>query len=195
MATKKGKKGKKKVTKKPKATAKKRIAAARPKRSAGRRPAKTAALKRSARKASSGKAAPKKSAQKKPRASARTKKPAPTPKAKTLQPIRREDRPGHLDPRYAAKLRAQSGSLNEEHDPNAFIDSPRGVKDDLAEELGEEVIAKATSGEDDGQDGLDQVVPEEQGGPFVETNAAQEFAQGTDESNPRGAKREPFPTT
>ena len=42
---------------------------------------------------------------------------------------------------------------------------------------------------------LDQVVEEEQGGPFVETNGAQEFAPGTDASNPKSAKREPFPTT
>ena len=42
---------------------------------------------------------------------------------------------------------------------------------------------------------LDQVVPEEQGGPFVQTNAGQEFGYETDASNPKGAKREPFPTT
>lgn len=194
MAT---KKGKKKVTKKPNAAVKKRSAATRPKKSAARRPAKATSPKRSARKASpaKAKAAPKKSAQKKSRAAAGTKKPAPTPKAKTLKPVRREDRPGHLDPRYAAQLRAQSGALNEDHDPSAFINSPRGRKDDLAEELGEAVVEKATSGEDDGEDVLDQVVPEEQGGPFVETNASEEFGLGTDESNPRGAKREPFPTT
>ncbi len=106
--------------------------------------------------------------------------------------IRREDRPGHLNPRYVAQLREQSGEP--ERGPRAFIDSPRSPKDDLAEELGEETVERATSGEDE-EEALEQVVPEEQGGPFVETNAAQEFAQGLDASNPRGAKREPFPRT
>lgn len=108
-----------------------------------------------------------------------------------MKAVHREDRPGHLDPRYVAKLREQSGPR--EHPPRAFLDTPRSPGDDLAEELGEEVVARATSGEDEGEEALDQIVPEEQGGPFVETNAAQEFAHGTDASNPKGAKREPFP--
>jgi hypothetical protein len=53
----------------------------------------------------------------------------------------------------------------------------------------------ATSGEDEGEDVANQDVPEELGGPFVVTDADTEFAQGTDASNPRGAKREPFPRT
>ncbi len=50
-----------------------------------------------------------------------------------------------------------------------------------------------TSGEDGGEDTLDEATPEENGGPFVETSAATEFAYGTDRSNPSGATREPFP--
>jgi hypothetical protein len=115
------------------------------------------------------------------------------PTKSAAKPFRREDRPGHLDPRYKAGLREQSGGHGDA--VHAFIDRPRSPNDDLAEELGESVIEKATSGEDDGEDNLDQIVPEEQGGPFVETKAAQEFAHGTDASNPKGAKREPFPTT
>ena len=42
---------------------------------------------------------------------------------------------------------------------------------------------------------FNQVVPEESGGPFVETSAGTEFAGGTDESNIEEATREPFPTT
>ncbi|MGA7123721.1 MAG: hypothetical protein WBY94_26690, partial [Polyangiaceae bacterium] len=110
--------------------------------------------------------------------------------AKTV--LHREDRPGHLDPRYVAKLREQSGEP--ERGPRAFIESPRSPGDDLAEELGEEAVERATSGEDE-EEALEEVVPEEQGGPFVETNAAQEFAHGIDASNPKGAKREPFPRT
>ncbi len=108
-----------------------------------------------------------------------------------MEPVRREDRPGHLNPRYVAKLREQSGQR--EANPRAFLEAPRSPGDDLAEELGEDVVSRATSGEDETEEALDQVVPEEQGGPFVETNAAQEFAHGTDASNPKGAKREPFP--
>jgi hypothetical protein len=118
----------------------------------------------------------------------------PSPKATPAKKaVRRFDRPGHLDPKYAAELRAQSGV--EEKDPRAFLDGPRSPNDDLAEELGEEVVEKATTGEDAGEESLDQVVPEEDGGPFVETSGTQEFAQGTDLSNPKGTFREPFPKT
>ena len=120
--------------------------------------------------------------------------PAASPARKgPARPVRRYDRPGHLDPRYAAELRRQS--VSQEHDPRAFVEEPR-AKDDLAEERGEEVVGSATAGGgDEAEEVLDQVVPEEQGGPFVETNAADEFAHDTDASNPKDAKREPFPTT
>jgi hypothetical protein len=125
-------------------------------------------------------------------------KPAVAPrrkKSRVAKPATRKrfDRPGHLDPKYAAELRAQSGV--EEKDPRAFLDGPRSPHDDLAEELGEEVVEKATTGEDAGEESLDQPVPEEEGGPFVETSGTQEFAEGADASNPKGASREPFPTT
>jgi hypothetical protein len=176
------KKRTKKATKKSTA-AKKRSSAAKPKKAAARRPKKAATRSGSARKATAKKTAPKK----------KSRAPAPKRASKSRKPLRREDRPGHLDPHYAAELRAQSGPPEE--DPRPFIDSARSPGDDLAEERGEEVVEKATTGEDEAEELLDQVVPEEQGGPFVETNAAQEFAHGTDPSNPRGAKREPFPTT
>jgi hypothetical protein len=125
-------------------------------------------------------------------------KPAVAPrrkKSRVAKPATRKryDRPGHLDPKYAAELRAQSGA--EEKDPRAFLDGPRSPNDDLAEERGEEVVEKATTGEDAGEESLDQRVPEEEGGPFVETSGTQEFAEGADASNPKGAFREPFPTT
>jgi hypothetical protein len=108
--------------------------------------------------------------------------------------VRRYDRPGHLDPRYAAELHAKSGASVDEG--RAFVAGARGVRDDLAEELGEEAVEKATSGGADvGEETLDQVVPEELGGPFVETTGDREFADGADPSNPEGATREPFPTT
>jgi hypothetical protein len=183
MAT---KKRKKKVAK-AKARVAKRSSAGRPKKTSRPRPKKSAIRKTARRKASATSATTKKKAK-------RSKSRAPSGASKGVsKKFRREDRPGHLDPRYAADLREHSG----EHEDalRAFIERPRSPRDDLAEELGEGVVEKATSGEDEAEDLLDQIVPEEQGGPFVETNATQEFAHGTDPSNPKGAKREPFPTT
>jgi hypothetical protein len=80
---------------------------------------------------------------------------------------------------------------------DAFIRNPddegMSIDDDLAETLAEEFVHAATSGEDQTEEALDQMVPEEIGGPFVETNAAEEFAQGTDESNPADAEPEAMP--
>jgi hypothetical protein len=89
---------------------------------------------------------------------------------------------------------AESGLRNQEPEPEAFIDKPR-ARDDLAENFGEEFVASATSGENQQEEILDAQVPEERGGPFVETAAGTEFAEGTDPSNPEDAEQEPFPTT
>jgi hypothetical protein len=72
---------------------------------------------------------------------------------------------------------------------------PGAEKDDLAEELGEEFVESATSGEQAAEDIRDAELPEESGGPFVETTAKTEFAYDTDASNPKTAKRAAFPTT
>jgi hypothetical protein len=66
--------------------------------------------------------------------------------------------------------------------------------DALAEELGEEYVQSATSGEEAAEDIRDEDLPEEHGGPFVETSGRTEFAQGTDESNPSDAEPAAFPT-
>jgi hypothetical protein len=80
---------------------------------------------------------------------------------------------------------------------DAFIrhpdDGPVRVDDDLAETLAEEFVHAATSGGDQDEDAQDQMVPEEIGGPFVETSASEEFADGVDESNPEDAEKEPIP--
>ena len=180
------------VTKK---KAKKKAAAKPAKRGTAR-----AAKKRSSAASSRSKTAPKKSVKK---AVARAKKPAARkaatraakPAAKkpaVAKAIRRRDGAGHLDPQYAADLRAKSS--RPEHEPDSFLNRPRS-SDALVEELGEEVVGEATSAEHEGEDILDQEVPEERGGPFVETTGAEEFGHGIDASNPKGAKREPFPTT
>lgn len=108
--------------------------------------------------------------------------------------IRRRDGAGHIDPEYAADLLAQRGASDRNEDRGGFVEQPRS-DDDLAENLGEEFVESATSGENQEEEVLDQEVPEERGGPFVESTAGTEFAWGTDASNPKGAKREPFPTT
>jgi hypothetical protein len=80
---------------------------------------------------------------------------------------------------------------------DAFIRNPddggMSVDDDLAESLAEEFVHSATSGENQGEEAQDQIVPEEIGGPFVETSAEEEFADDIDESNPSDAEPEPMP--
>jgi hypothetical protein len=83
----------------------------------------------------------------------------------------------------------------------AFLPDPYNLKrpparagDDLAESLAEDFLASATSAEEIAETERDEVQPEEMGGPFTETTAREEFANGLDESNPADAVREPFPT-
>jgi hypothetical protein len=184
MATKskKGRKAKRtRAAKGPKSV--KAVKARASKRPAARKPA----AKKTTRKA------PKKPvrAQARPKVTARA-APVKRAKARAKPLVRREDHAGHLDPKYAADLLRQSG--RPEPEPNSFVDRPRS-KDARVEELGEEFVGQATSGEYEGEDLQDQQVPEERGGPFVETSGGTEFADGTDPSNPKGATREPFPRT
>lgn len=158
--------------------AKKRAAAAKaPKRGKAR-----AAARKPAAKARAAKA----------KAPARATKAAKATRAKAKPAVRRRDRPGHIDPKYARELRSHSEPP--EADPQSFIEQPR-AGDDLAEEMGEEAVATATTGEYEAEDMREQDVPEEVGGPFVQTTPGEEFAQGTDPSNPKDATREPFPRT
>jgi len=108
--------------------------------------------------------------------------------------FRRVDGSGHLDPRYRARLLAESGKTAEEGEGRAFLGGPRSP-DAFAEALGEEFVQTATSGEDEAEDVFNQEVAEDAGGPFVETTGRTEFAHGTDASNIPGATREPFPKT
>jgi hypothetical protein len=92
--------------------------------------------------------------------------------------------------------RPPRGNNHRTDDANAFMPDPEGgpaqIADDLAENLAEEYLQAATQGNDAEED-LDQVVPEEIGGPFIETSAAEEFAHDTDEANPLEAEAEPLP--
>jgi hypothetical protein len=83
-------------------------------------------------------------------------------------------------------------------DADAFLPDPEGgparATDDLAEELAEEFLLSATSGEYVGEEQLNEEVPEESGGPFVIHSARSEFGRGVDESNPADANREAVPS-
>ncbi|MGC4089066.1 MAG: hypothetical protein QM756_14515 [Polyangiaceae bacterium] len=107
--------------------------------------------------------------------------------------LKRRDATGHLDPTYQRDL-LQKARAGREVEQRAFVEGPM-APDDLAEELGEAFIESATTGEGSESERREQSTPEETGGPFVTTSAAEEFASGTDESNIAEATREPFPKT
>ncbi|HEX4339673.1 MAG TPA: hypothetical protein VH062_27385 [Polyangiaceae bacterium] len=109
-------------------------------------------------------------------------------------PVRRIDGSGHVDPAHAARLLELSREAHEHDDDRGFVKGHRS-QEAIAEEFGEGAVSNMTSGEDMLPDAMDENSEEETGGPFVETAAAEEFAQGTDESNIAGATREPFPKT
>ena len=114
--------------------------------------------------------------------------------AKPAQVVQRRDATGHLTPQYAADLLSHRGELSEPNDDRAFGASAIR-RDALAEELGESFLRTATGGDEVDDDLLEEVSPEEMGGPFIVTTGAVEFAHDTDESNPPDATREPFPRT
>ena len=113
-------------------------------------------------------------------------KAAPLPTGAVLH-----DHPPTEPPRPPATRRGRSD------DGTAFMpdpeDGPARIDDSLAETLAEEYLESATRGEDAVEDTLEEVVPEELGGPFVETSAADEFADGVDAANPEDAEAEPLP--
>ncbi len=110
-------------------------------------------------------------------------------------PIPRRDGSGHLDPKYAAELRTRSQeNAPADQDDAGFLREPHS-RDGLAEQLGSTFVQTATSGEDCAEDVSDEIVTEEEGGPFVESTGTEEFAHDTDASNPPDAHREPFPRT
>lgn len=110
----------------------------------------------------------------------------------------RRDATGHLNLKYAADLRARSLESAEDHAKDrAFLRHSASLVAPLADELGREAVMTMTSGEDQSAELQDLTLPlgEELGGPFVLTTGGEEFAGGTDASNPRNTVREPFPVT
>jgi hypothetical protein len=112
--------------------------------------------------------------------------------------MKRRDGAGHIDPRYArellAKARETQSDADDPENAHAFLKGPH-TRDPLAEEMGENFVTAATSGEESEELRRDRITPEEVGGPFVVTTAGEEFAAGTDESNIAEALREPLPRT
>jgi hypothetical protein len=118
-----------------------------------------------------------------------------------MSPRQRRSRrdPGPERPHAAARgdgFTAERHAHQRPDDGNAFIPDPEGgpahTDDDLAESLAEEFLDAATRGSD-AEEELDAVTPEELGGPFVETSAADEFANDVDDMNPLDAEPEPLP--
>jgi hypothetical protein len=107
------------------------------------------------------------------------------------KPAHSKSEPHHHHPKVEPHQRPDGG--------DAFFSDPSDgaahAPDDLAEELAEDFLSSATSGEEQGEETHEEEVEEELGGPFVESTAGEEFASGTDASNPRSAERAPFPTT
>lgn len=120
-----------------------------------------------------------------------TAKPSGTP---AKQGVKRIDGAGHVDPGHAARLLELSRETHGADDDRGFVKTHRS-QESIAEELGEGTVTNMTTGEDTLPDSLDESAEEETGGPFVETPASEEFAEGTDESNIAEATREPFPKT
>ena len=168
------------------------------KKKAAKSPKKTAKAKPKA----PAKAKPKAPAKAKPKAPAKAKAATGKRRGKTgsvgaasTSKVHRRDGTGHLDAKYAADLRAKSRESAEDlGDNRAFLRRAR-TQDTLGEELGEEAVRTMTSGEDQSDQLQNLQVEEENGGPFVTTSGRQEFARGTDRSNPRKSTREPFPKT
>lgn len=71
-------------------------------------------------------------------------------------------------------------------DGDAFIresEQVTGTRDDLAEMLAEQYLVTAVSGEESHEEAFNEVVPEELGGPFLETEADSEFGRTVTEAS------------
>ena len=75
-------------------------------------------------------------------------------------------------PKRSSKAKPETSSQDRRAEPEREREEaetliPGAEKDDLAEELGEESVEAATSGQYQAEDNLNAEVPEETGGPFV----------------------------
>jgi hypothetical protein len=106
-------------------------------------------------------------------------------------PVSRRDGAGHLNPEYEAHLLAL-GRAGRDTESEAFVNASY-EGDPGATEFAFEYVESVTGAQSEGQEMLDRHMPEEEGGPFVETSAQTEFATDSEAPNIEGATREPFP--
>lgn len=138
----------------------------------------------------STKRSPARSARSRPPAKSRARrKPAPARRARRLPRASLVQAP-EGERQLADPVEAAQEDLRALPEQALFERDGSGRDDDLAEMLGEEYVRAVTSGEEQGVEMRDAPVPEEEGGPFVETSAAREFANGPDDGEP-----EALPTT
>ncbi len=116
-----------------------------------------------------------------------------TPTAQERAEHDRNARPRRSPVRHAVEVDEERENAGRREDTVAFILDARHAGDDLAEQLGEAYVLSATSGDEAEENIRDEQVPEEEGGPFVETSARTEFGYDVDASNPVGAERSPIP--
>ncbi len=141
-----------------------------------RTPARRAAP--AARQAAARKAAPRKPAARKAQ-----------PAAPRRRPPRRDGPLPEGDRQLSDPVEAAEEDVRALPEKALFDRDDSGRDDDLAEMLGEEFVRSVTSGEEQGVELRDEEVPEEEGGPFVESTGQKEFANTEDDS-----EVEPLPT-
>ena len=110
------------------------------------------------------------------------------------KPFRRRDPTRHLEPHYAAHLRARSRWDSPPADAPAFIDGPLS-HDDAAELFGAGFVTAATSGDDLLGWSFDAATDEERGGPYVVTTGDVELAVDADAPRPNASEPEPSPAS
>jgi hypothetical protein len=121
------------------------------------------------------------------RTAAARKNAAPARKSSAPPPTRR------VRPRPGVEVGERQAHPGRPEQTEAFFTDARHATDPLAEELGESFVLSATSGEDP-EEHYDRELPEEDGGPYLETSGRTEFGYGVDESNPEDAEPAPWPS-
>lgn len=107
-------------------------------------------------------------------------------------PLERFDRPGHISKEHASRLWELSHTHARRSESERAFDFARA--DDLANELGELAVTSMMGGGETWLDVINAPSEEEDGGPFLETRSAREFAVDSEEDLD-GFLREALPTS
>lgn len=114
-------------------------------------------------------------------------------RADSVKSRARYDRPGHLEEAHAERLLHLSKGRAARDEFALVFDS--AASDDLATELAEQAVFSMVGGGETWLDTVNAPVEEEEGGPFLETRGAREFASGPEaEDDTAGFLREALPT-